>query len=125
MAERGRIDAGSKSVLIEDPLVNLLPIDNGIRGSFDAEAHALNTLEAEVGAAMGNSALWVAFYDTFKPLDSNFGVDIMASHKFGAATFYLGYIITGVDTGVTAIPVDGGEWSHKTGGLYAGMKADL
>jgi hypothetical protein len=83
----------------------------------------LDLLEAEVGAAMGKAALWLAFYDQFS-VDSSYGLDIMGSYKFGAATFYLGYVLAG-DGVVKAIPVDGAEWDTKTGGLYAGVKCDL
>ncbi len=81
-----------------------------------------NNLEAEVGAAMGKAALWLAFYDKLA-VDSSYAVDIMGSYKFGAATFYLGYVLAG--DAAAGIPIDGGEWSTDNPGLYAGVKCDL
>jgi hypothetical protein len=81
-------------------------------------------VEAEVGASAGNASLWAALYMSLAATDALQGVDLMASYKFGAATFYLGYLIV-PDTSAGGIPVDGWEWASDFGGLYLGVKASL
>jgi len=78
---------------------------------------------AEVGAAVGNANLWAALYMDLSNADVLAGVDLMASYKFGAATFYVGYVIDG-DNGVLAVPIDADEWTADAG-LYVGVKCDL
>ncbi|OHD76697.1 MAG: hypothetical protein A2V99_19170 [Spirochaetes bacterium RBG_16_67_19] len=77
---------------------------------------------AELGAAFGNAGLRAAAYMDLSNTDVLAGVDLMASYKFGAATFYLGYAIDG-DNGVLTIPIDD-EWTASEG-LYLGVKASL
>lgn len=81
-------------------------------------------VEAEVGASMGNASLWATLYMSLAATDALQGVDLMASYKFGAATFYLGYLIY-PDTATATIPIDAWEWDTTFGGLYAGVKCDL
>jgi len=109
-------------------------------GAGGTDPDYFNLVEGELGAAFGNAALWVAFYDQFN-VDKTYGVDFMASYKFGAATFYLGYALAGDGwttqvpdpakpgkfkySAANALPIDGWEWDTRTGGLYLGVKASL
>lgn len=79
-------------------------------------------LSGHVKAAFGNAGLHAAAYMDLSNTDKLAGVDLGASYKFGAATFYLGYVIDG-DNGVLAIPIDD-EWNADEG-LYLGVKASL
>ena len=81
-------------------------------------------VEAEVGAAFGDASLWAALYMDLSAADVLQGVDLMANYKFGAATFYLGYLIV-PGTVVGVIPIDAWEWDTTFGGLYAGVKCSL
>jgi len=78
---------------------------------------------AEVGAAFGDAGLWAAVYMDLSNADVLSGVDLMATYKFGAATFYVGYVIDG-DNHVLDVPIDADEWTADTG-LYVGVKCSL
>jgi hypothetical protein len=77
---------------------------------------------ADVAVAFGNAGLHAAAYMDLSNADVLAGIDLGASYKFGAATFYLGYVIDG-DNGVLGIPIDD-EWTAQEG-LYLGVKASL
>jgi len=100
----------------------MLTVAAAVGGSEATEL--FDKVEAEVGAAFGDAALWAAMYMSTFAADAFQGLDIMASYKLGAATVFAGYVFC-PDTTSIDVPVDGGEWVTQAGGLYLGVKCSL